>query len=197
MRGRRVGLIAGVAGAVGSIGYGVYVGLVTGACPIDLGVGRRTRGLGPIVIDIDAPRDVVFDVIAQPYTGRAPRAMRQKVEVLETGDGMVLAAHFTPAGRLVAKTTETVRFDRPTRVDFRLVRGPVPYMTESFVLTEPTDPADGRGRTTRLEYRGEMATDLWGIGRWWGDLVAEQWERAVAETLDAVAEEAARRASRA
>ena len=46
-----------------------YVGLVTGACPVDLGVGRRVRPLGPQLVDMAAPREVVFDVIAQPYLG--------------------------------------------------------------------------------------------------------------------------------
>lgn len=39
-----------------------------------------------------------------------------------------------------------------------------------------------------------MGTDLWGLGRWWGDVVAEQWERTVSETLGAVAAEATHRA---
>jgi hypothetical protein len=38
---------------------------------------------------------------------------------------MVLAAHFTPITFGVATTVETVRFERPERVDFRVVRGPV------------------------------------------------------------------------
>jgi hypothetical protein len=61
---------------------GGYAGLVSGALPVDLGVGRRVRPLGPQTLDIAAPRDVVFDVIAQPYLGRATRAMREKVRVM-------------------------------------------------------------------------------------------------------------------
>jgi hypothetical protein len=38
---------------------------------------------------------------------------------------MVLAAHFTPVKCGVTTTLETVRFERPNRIDFRLVRGPV------------------------------------------------------------------------
>src|SRR5215216_4723976 len=75
-----------------------YVGLVTGACPLDLGVGRRVRPLGPQLVDMAAPREVVFDVIAEPYLGRAPRALADKLRVLERGSDMVLAAHFTPLG---------------------------------------------------------------------------------------------------
>jgi hypothetical protein len=73
-----------------------YVGLVTGACPLDLGVGRRVRPLGPQVVEMTAPREVVFDVIAEPYLGRAPKALADKLRVLERGGDMVLAAHFTP-----------------------------------------------------------------------------------------------------
>ncbi|MFG2972441.1 SRPBCC family protein [Streptomyces sp. NPDC048331] len=179
-------------GAVTLAGAGAaagYLGLVTGALPVDLGVGRRTRPLGPQNISIGAPREVVFDVIAQPYLGRATRAMREKVEVLERGSDMVLAAHRTPlaGGRLTATTVETVRFTRPGRVGFRLVRGPVPVVTESFTLTE-------QDSGTRLVYEGELATDLWWAGQWWGGLVASRWEATVAASLDAIRQEAERRA---
>ena len=61
-----------------TVGAGVtavgYIGLVTGACPIDVGIGRRVRPLGPQLVDMAAPREVVFDVIAQPYLGRVDAA---------------------------------------------------------------------------------------------------------------------------
>jgi hypothetical protein len=180
-----------------TVGAGVtaagYVGLVTGACPVDLGVGRRVRPLGPQLIDMAAPREVVFDVIAEPYLGRAPRALADKLRVLERGSDMVLAAHFTPLGGrlgLVAQTVETVRFTRPERVDFRLVRGPVPHVVEAFVLTER---ASGVG--TRLAYSGEIGADLWLLGQRWCALVARRWEQTVAASLAAVKAEAERRAS--
>ena len=61
-----------------TVGVGVaavgYVGLVTGACPLDLGVGRRVRPLGPQLVEMAAPREVVFDVIAELYlVGRHER----------------------------------------------------------------------------------------------------------------------------
>ena len=97
---------------------------------------------------------MVFEVIAEPYLGRTPRALADKLQVLDRGSDLVLAAHFTPLGGrlgLVAQTVETVRFTRPERVDFRLVRGPVPHVVEAFVLTEQ---AGGAG--TRLAYSGEI-----------------------------------------
>lgn len=66
-------------GAV-SAAAGLYLGLVTGAMPLDLGVGRRTRALGPLVVEMGAPREVVFDVIAGPYAERTSKAMQAKVD---------------------------------------------------------------------------------------------------------------------
>jgi hypothetical protein len=182
-----------------TVGAGVaaagYVGLVTGACPVDLGVGRRVRPLGPQVVEMSAPREVVFDVIVDPYLGRTPRALADKLRVLDRGSDMVLAAHFTPLGGrlgLVAQTVETVRFTRPERVDFRLVRGPVPHVVEAFVLTEQ---AGGAG--TRLAYDGEIGADLWRAGQRWCEVVARRWEETVAASLAAVKAEAERRASSA
>jgi hypothetical protein len=174
-------------GVAAAGGVGAYLGLVSGAMPLDLGVGRRTRRLGPLTVDVEAPRELVFDVIAAPYAQRAPRALREKVEVLERGSDMVLAAHRTPIrGRLVATTVETVRFTRPERVDFRLVRGPVPQVVEGFVLSEAE-------AGTRLEYDGELGTDLWRLGQAWGDLVADRWERVVAASFQTIKAEAERR----
>ncbi|MFF4803872.1 hypothetical protein ACFY1U_36765 [Streptomyces sp. NPDC001351] len=73
-----------------------YFGLVNGALPLDLGVGRRTRPLGPQTVDIAASRETVFDVIAQPYLGRTARAPAEKLTVLERGSDLVLAEHHTP-----------------------------------------------------------------------------------------------------
>jgi hypothetical protein len=168
-------------------GYRLYRLIATGAATIDVGVGRRVRGLGPVSWDISADRETIFDVIAGPYLGRTPRALEDTLEVWERGTDMVLAAHFTPVKCGVATTVETVRFERPSRVDFRVVRGPVPHVVESFVLDE-TDNG------TRLTWEGELGTDLWGLGAWWGNRVAHAWEKAVRLSLDAVVAEAERRA---
>jgi hypothetical protein len=96
--------------------------------------------------------------------------MSGKLQVLQRGTDMVLAEHYTPVhqGRLTAATLETVTLERPHRIAFRLVRGPVPHITEEFVLT-------GQGDTTRLEYSGELGTDFAAAGQWWGRRVAAAW----------------------
>src|SRR5947207_1346608 len=129
---RRALLAFAVAGA----GRRAYRALARGELTLDVGTGRRVRPLGPLSWQIAAPREIVFDTIAEPYLGRTPRALADELEVWERGSDMVLAAHFTQVKCGRTLTLETVRFDRPERIHFRLVRGPVPHVAESFVLAE-------------------------------------------------------------
>ncbi len=139
-------------------------------------------------MNIAAPREIVYTAAVAPYAERRPRAMAEKVRILDRTDQMVLAAHHTPVGnRLTAVTLETVTFDPPQRIGFRLVRGPVPMVTETFAL-EPTDSG------TRLTYTGELGTDLWRLGELWGDLVTRSWIQAVEGSLELIKAESERRA---
>ncbi len=74
-----------------------------------------------------------FDLISAPYLGRTTRV-----------------------GPILTTTVETVRFEPPRSVYFRLVRGPVPLVLERFELQEA-------GGGTMLEYTGRLGTDLWGL----------------------------------
>jgi hypothetical protein len=165
-----------------------YRMIVTGSLTLDVGWGRTYRPLGPVLVQIAAPPDVVYDVVSGPYLGRTPRSLASKLEVLEKGKDMVLAAHYTPTvAGLVAKTVETVRFPTVDRIEFRLVRGPVPYLRETFLLSEVVGG-------TQLEYTGEIGADFWVVGRWWANQVARKWEAAVDASLASIKSEAERRA---
>lgn len=175
---------------LGGTGAGLY-GLVSrGALTLDVGLGRVSLPLGPLSRSIAAPPETVYDVIAEPYLKRTPRALQQKLQVWERGSDMVLAAHFTRVRGFTATTLETVRFEPPTRIDFRLVRGPVPHVRESFLLR-----ATPQG--TELTWEGELGADFWALGRWWGRRVGATWQRAVEESFAAILTEAERRASKA
>ena len=183
------GFVGGVrtlvaAAVAGGVGYRL---VASGQVTLDTGIGRTLRPLGPIIVPMAAPCETVFDVIAAPYLGRTPRALGDEIEVLERGSDMVLAAHRTSVGAgIVTTTVETVRFERPETIDFRLVRGPVPHVVERFMLHPDGD-------VTRLEYTGELGADLWALGRWWANQVATKWEATVRASLDRIKTEAERR----
>lgn len=177
------------ASATGLVARRIYRLLAGGALTIDVGVGRRRQPLGPLTQTIAAPPEVVFDVIAAPYLGRTPRALAAELEVWERGNDMVLAAHFTQVKCGTTTTLETVRFERPDRIDFRLVRGPVPHLVETFRFT-PTESG------TEFRSEGELGTDGWRLGEWWGAAVARAWTRAVEKSVRQIAAEAERRSPR-
>jgi hypothetical protein len=157
---------------------------------MDLSIGRTIRPLGPIDARIEAPRELVFDVIAAPYLASPPSSLAEKIQVLERSEEMVLAAHQTLVReKLVATTVETVRFERPGAIYFRLLRGPVPHVIERFELTEDGD-------ATFFHYEGELGADLWAVGRRWGDLVARRWEAAVRGSVAEITRVAEMRAAR-
>lgn len=166
---------------------GIYLGAVTGALVVNTGWGRRTRPLGPLSLDIAAERDTVYALLTQPYLDRTTRALAEKVQVIERGADMVLAAHRTPIrGTLIAVTVETVRFTANERIDFRLLLGPVPYVVEQFLLADTEQGC-------RLDYTGELGTDFAALGAWWGNIVARRWEATVKASMQAVKIEAERR----
>jgi hypothetical protein len=76
--------------------------------------------------------------------------------------------------------------DPPNRMGFRLLRGPVPHVIETFTFDET---ADG----TRLNYSGELGTDLWRLGQTWGDLVAGRVD-VVRDSMATIKTESERRA---
>jgi hypothetical protein len=166
---------------------GAFLLLAMGRLTLDLGWGRSVHPLGPITFGIAAPRDLVFEIITAPYTGRAPSD--SGIDVLARSDELVVAAHHTEVHFYTARTVEVVELDAPSRVGFRHLAGPVPYAVEQFELDES-------GGRTELRYTGEVGIDFFVLGRlaarhW----VRPQWERAVREHLEDVKDSAEQRAA--
>ena len=174
--------------ALGMAGAGgLYLGLVTGALTVDLGIGRRTRPLGPIEVTIAASRRLVYDAATAPYAARTTRVMAEKVTVLERGDGMVLAAHRTPVGgRLVATTVETVAFDPPERIGFRFFADPSRMSPSPSTSPSSTKTPPGSTKASSAPTCGPSGSTP-------GDLVAGAWEATVQASLDSIKAEAERR----
>jgi hypothetical protein len=175
-------LVAAGLGIAAAKAYGL---VVEGRLTIDTGVGRRLQPLGPASWEIAAPRELVFELIEGPYR-RTPQALEHKLQVWERGSDVVLAAHVSEVGRRRVTTVETVQFEPPERIRFRLVRGPVPHVSEVFELDEA-------GTGTELTWHGELGTDFGRLGERWGNVVAASWARAVDASIATVKAEAERR----
>jgi hypothetical protein len=167
---------------------GSFLLLAMGRLHLDLGWGRSLHSLGPFELEIAAPRELVFEVIGAPYTGRASGGA--EIEVLARREGIAVAAHFTKVNFYTARTVEVVELDPPARIGFRHLTGPVPHALEGFELEE----FDGH---TRLRYGGEIGIDFFVLGRiaarYW---VRPQWERTVRGHLADVKRRAEQRADR-
>jgi hypothetical protein len=124
-------------------------------------------------------------VIAAPYLGKTPRALADKLKVLEREGNRVVAAHFTPVfgGRRRARTIEAVTFTPPSLIEFELLDGPVRGVAETFELA-----AAGDG--TQFTWQGQLDSRF----APWGAFVARKWTAAVRESLDGIAAESERRA---
>jgi hypothetical protein len=163
--------------------------MTRGRLTLDARVGRSLHRLGPLTVMIDAPRDVVFELLSAPYLGRTPHTVADTLEVVERGSDLVVALHRSKVGFWTAETLESVRFEAPERITFRHLRGPVPHALETFELSA----RDGR---TELVYRGELGLDFWVFGRLAGRYwVTPSWLAIVEQHLAATKSAAEARAA--
>jgi hypothetical protein len=167
---------------------GSFLALAMGRLHLDLGWGRSRHRLGPVRMRIEAPRELVYEILSAPYVGRA---RNESIDVLSRGESLVVASHLTKVHFYEARTVEAVSLEPPARMGFRQLTGPVPYAVEEFRLEQ-------EGDETELHYDGELGIDFFWLGRiaarrW----VIPQWHRAVGEHLDTLKAQAEQRARRA
>ena len=66
-------LVGGLAGG--------FLLLAMGRLHLDLGWGRSFHELGPIEVRIGAPRDLLFEMIREPYLGHTPRHVGDRAPI--------------------------------------------------------------------------------------------------------------------
>jgi hypothetical protein len=172
---------------VGGMAGGLLL-LAMGRLHLDLGWGRSVHQLGPIEVRIAAPRELVYEMIREPYLGHTPRD--SGIEVLARGEDLAVASHRTKVHFYTSITVEAVSFEPLDRVSFKHLSGPVPEAAEEFSLEE----VDG---VTELRYAGEVGIDFFFLGRIAGRRwVRPQWERTVLRELEDLKQRAEQLAAR-
>jgi len=181
-------LVAVLAVLLVALVAGGFLALAMGRMHLDLGWGRSIHPLGPLRVRIEAPRELVFEVLSAPYVGRARNS---SIDVLARDEALAVAAHLTKVHFYEARTVEAIELAPPSRMGFRHLTGPVPYAVEEFRL-------EVDGDATELHYVGELGIDFFWLGRlaartW----VLPQWNRTVEEHLNDVKPTAENRAEQA
>jgi hypothetical protein len=175
------------AAVAGSLLVGGAALVTRAGLTLDIGIGRRIRPLGPIVLDIAAPPEVVFDVIAAPYLGRTPRALRNKLEVIERGADLVLAAHFTPvAPGLTVPRSRPCGSSDPTASRSRSSRGRCRTCSNATNCDRATSVPRSSTAASSAPTCGHSAAP--------GAMWSPSWEQTVEQSLESVRTEAERRA---
>ena len=139
---------------------------------------------------IQAPREMVFQMLSATCRGRIPGAPGESARVLRE-EGNTCIVHFrTKAGKRTVNTVEEVNLYPPERVTFRHIAGPLDYSYEEFLLTE-------QGQVTEMAYHGEFDYQFpllgWFISRLY---IKPRYERVIKAHMQRLKEIAEQRASR-
>src|ERR671910_1201680 len=95
---------------------GSFLALAMGRLHLDLGWGRSLHQLGPLALRIEAPRELVYEILSAPYLGRA---RSESIDVLARGESLVVAPHRTKVHFYEARTVEAIDLEPPARMGFR------------------------------------------------------------------------------
>lgn len=140
---------------------------------------------------INAPRELVFQVLSAMGRGRLPGSGDEGARVLERrAEGHLVVEFRTRAGRKLWRTVEEVRLFPPERVTFRHLEGPLDHSAEEFIL-------EAQEEGTLLRYRGEFEYRLPVLGPLLSYLyIRPRYNAVIREHMERIKEAAEARAAR-
>ena len=151
----------------------------------------RTVRMTRYEVTIDAPRELVYQLMSSFGRGRLKGAGAESSRVVSRSGNDLVVEFRSQAGRFTVTTVELVTLDPPERITFQHIEGPFHSALEEFVLSE----AEG---CMRLRHSGEFIwSRLPGVGWLVGWFVLKRpFERLIKrhmEQLKAASEARARR----
>lgn len=153
----------------------------------------RQFSLRPLVVEIAAPRALVFEMAAS-VTGSLPGSPPHIAELLERDGDVLLVRYRMPALLGQVTMVERVRLYPPDRIEFEVVEGPIDHVRELLAF-EPLD-----AYRTRVTYGGSIGSRRRLVGDSLVRFVAmpayDRFMRRQLEALRVGAEERARRSRR-
>ena len=152
----------------------------------------RPISLRPHSILIQAPRELVFQMMSHFGRGRLPGESNESSRVIER-DGNRLVVEFQTNTLFATYTTvEEVTLFPPDRIAFEHLSGPLQYAREEFTF------ADAKDRQTELTHTGEFTWSRFPFFGWFGGIIYTRpvFERTIAKHMAQVKKAAEARAAR-
>ena len=148
--------------------------------------------LRPQTIRIDAPRELVFQMMSHFGRGRLPSDNSEASRVVCREGDRLVAEFRTRAGFFTYTTLEEVRLHPPERIEFRHLKGPLAYAVEEFAFRAVDE------RRTDLTHSGEFVWSGFPLFGRLGGLIYTRpvFERAIAAHMAQVKSAAEARAVR-
>ena len=121
--------------------------------------------LNPQSVEIDAPRELVFQMLSSFRRGRIAGDNAESTRLISE-DGNVKTVEFTTkAGPFSYRTLEEVTLHRPERIEFKHLEGPLDFSEEEFTLDETPDGG------TLLTHTGSFIWKRFPFFGWFGGVI--------------------------
>ena len=148
--------------------------------------------LRPHTVRIQAPRELVFQMMSHFGRGRLPGDNNESSKVLERDDNRLVVEFQTKALFTTYTTVEEVRLYPSERITFEHLSGPLHYAREHFKF----DDVDGR--ETDLTHSGEFIWSRFPFFGWFGGVIYTRpvFERTLVKHMAQVKQTAEARAAR-
>ncbi len=148
--------------------------------------------LRPQCVEIDAPRELVFQMLTSFRRGRIAGDNAESTRLISEDGNVTTVEFITKAGPFSYRTLEEVTLFGPQRIEFRHLEGPLDFSEETFTLEET---ADGN---TLLTHSGSFIWKRFPFFGWFGGIVYTRpmYHRVIRKHFVAVKEAAEARAAR-
>ena len=151
----------------------------------------RPVRLAPHKVTIEAPRELVYQMLSSFGSGRLNGSEGESSRVISRSGNDIVAEFKTRSGLVTITTVEQVALDPPARISFEHIEGPFHQSREEFVLSD----VDG---STELSHRGEFVWSRAPVVGWLVGRLVLKWlyERVLTRHMEHVKAASEARAAR-
>ena len=143
-------------------------------------------------VDIDAPRELVFQMLSSYRMGRIAGEDTESSKLISEDGNVKIVEFTTKAGPFTYTTLEEVELFPPEKIAFKHLEGPLHFSEESFTFHETDDGG------TLMTHSGSIIWKTFPFVGWFGGVIYTRpmFHRVIRKHLAVVKEAAESRAAR-